>query len=217
VIAIACFVAGIGVGLLVKTSPFSSSTLKAPAPASAEAPVAPASSPAVGAVVAGTVPPAINGAPSIVVLEPNGTFDLPYADQPVMDQVAKMFSPDILFARTDQAVQFLNDDDSLHNVNVTNAETKEQIFNVAIIPENNYEYRFKDEGLYEVHCDIHTTMAAVIVVSASPYAKIAGADGAIEFDGVVPGSYTAKVYTGLKRLDVVVDVTLPRTDISIKN
>jgi plastocyanin len=170
-----------------------------------------------GVVVSATVPAALNGASSIVVLDPNGPFDLPYADQPVMDQIAKMFTPDILFARTDQAVQFLNDDDSLHNVNVTNSETKEQVFNVAIIPENNYEYQFKKEGLYDVHCDIHTTMAAVIVVSASPYAKMADAEGRIEFDGVQPGSYTARVYAGTRRLEAAVDVKAPRTDISIKN
>ena len=215
VVAIVCFVAGIAVGLLLKAplspSTRTSDTQPAPAPAAA------AAGANAGAVVAGTVPAAVDGAASIVVLDPDGPFDLPYADQPVMDQIAKMFTPDILFARTDQAVQFLNDDDSLHNVNVTNAETKEQIFNVAIIPENNYEYQFKNEGLYDVHCDIHTTMAAVIVVSASPYAKVADADGQIEFDGVQPGSYTARVYAGTRRLEVPVDVKLPRTDITIRN
>jgi plastocyanin len=212
-IAVACFVIGVAVGLLIKMPASSSTTITKTDQIAAPATTMASS----GAVVSGTVPAAVDSAPSIVVLDPKGPFDLPYADQPVMDQIAKMFTPDILFARTDQTVQFLNDDDALHNVNVTNAETKEQMFNVAIIPENNYEHQFKDEGLYEVHCDIHTTMAAVIVVSASPYAKMADPDGRIEFDGVVPGSYTARVYTGTRRLEVSIDVKAPHTDIAIKN
>ena len=210
-IALACFASGVAVGLLARaplpSSPTTSTIQPVEQPAAASA----------GVVVAGTVPAAVNGASSIVILDPNGPFDLPFADQPVMDQIAKMFTPGILFARSDQTVQFLNDDDTLHNVNVTNSETKEQIFNVAIIPENDYEYQFKNEGLYDVHCDIHTTMAAVIVVSASPYAKMADADGRIEFDDVLPGSYTARVYTGTRRLESPVDVRAPRTSISIRN
>lgn len=213
-IGVVCFVAGVAVGLLLKIPHNSSSKALEAAPV--EAGPAPAGA-AGGSVVSAIVPAAVDGAASIVVLDPAGPFDLPYADQPVMDQIAKMFTPDMMFVRTDQTVQFLNDDDSLHNVNVTNAATKEQIFNVAIIPENNYEYRFKDEGLYDVHCDIHTTMAAVIVVSASPYAKMADLDGRVEFDGVVPGPYTAVVYAGTKRLEAPVDVTLPRTEFTIKN
>lgn len=194
---------------------------KKPVPAaapegSAPAPEASAAEPAAGAhVVAGTVPPASNGVSTIVVLEPNPPRQLPASDPATMDQVNRVFTPDILFARVGDPVEFRNSDDELHNVNVTNDATKAQVFNVAIIPQTIYKYTFAREGLYDVHCDIHQTMAALIVASASPYAKLADPDGRIQFDDVAPGGYLATAYVGDSRLQQAIDVAGPRTEIAL--
>jgi plastocyanin len=169
-------------------------------------------------IVVGTVPPASGGAASIVVLEPATPRELPVAADPVvMDQVQKVFTPDILFARAGLPVEFRNSDDTLHNVNVTSDATKEQVFNVAIVPDTVYRHTFDRTGLYEAHCDIHSTMAAVIVVTASPYAKVAEPDGRVEFDDVLPGAYTATVYAGAQTLERAIDVSGARTELSLKN
>jgi plastocyanin len=168
-------------------------------------------------VVAGVVPPAVNGAPSIVVLEPTPLRELPPSEPAAMDQVQRMFTPSVLFARTGQAVEFRNSDDELHNVNVTDDSTKQQMFNVAIIPQTVYRYTFAHEGLYDVHCDIHQTMASLIVASASPYAKLADADGSVQFDDVQPGTYTVTVYSGIRKLEQQIDVSGPSTGINLKS
>jgi plastocyanin len=168
-------------------------------------------------MVTGTVPPAANGVSTIVVLEPNPPRQLPPSDVAAMDQVNRVFTPDILFARVGDAVEFHNSDDTLHNVNVTNDETKEQMFNVAIIPETVFKYTFAKEGLYDVHCDIHQTMAALIVASASPYAKLADPDGHVQFDDVAPGGYIARAYVGAGKVEQPIEVSGPRTEIALRN
>jgi plastocyanin len=183
------------------------------------APPLPASAQVASAhVVMVAAPPADSGSPVVVVLEPTPLRDLPVeGDSPVMNQVGKMFSPEVLFARIGQAVEFRNDDDTLHNVNVKDDTTKEQLFNVAIIEESAYHYSFERPGLYSVHCDIHQAMFSIIVVSNSPYARIADADGTARFDDVLPGGYTATVYAGTRKLERGFSVSGPRTEITVKN
>ena len=180
-------------------------------------PPAPADVASAHAVVV-AAPPADSGSPVFVVLEPTPLRDLPVeGDPPVMNQVGKMFSPEVLFARVGQAVEFRNDDDTLHNVNVKDDTTKEQLFNVAIIEESAYHFTFAHAGLYSVHCDIHQAMFSIIVVSNSPYARIADADGGATFDDVLPGDYTATVYAGTRKLERGFSVSGPRTEITVKN
>lgn len=200
--------------LLIVCSACSKSDTNTP-PAGAE-PAAPPAAPG-GHVVAGTVPAASNGISTIVVLEASPPRQLPASDQAVLDQTNRVFSPDILFARVGDPVEFRNSDDTLHNVNVTDDSSKQQMFNVAIIPETVYRYTFAQPGLYDVHCDIHQTMASLIVATNSPYAKLADPDGRVQFDDVAPGGYVAMAYVGAKKLEQPIEVTGARTEIAIKN
>jgi plastocyanin len=180
----------------------------APAPAAAAA----------GHVVVGDAPPAANGMSAIVILEPDPPRDLPVrGDKPVMDQINQMFTPSVIFAQTGQPVEFHNSDDELHNIDVKEDTTKEQAFNAAIIMGGVYSYTFHEPGLYDVRCDIHQAMSALIVVAASPFAKLADANGHFEFDDVEAGTYTVRVYVGSSKLARPIDVRGPRTDVSIKN
>jgi hypothetical protein len=179
------------------------------------APAAPAPSPGAH-VVTGTVPPAENGASAVVVLEPDPPRDLPPSRPAFLDQVNRVFTPDVVFARIGDPVEFRNSDDELHNINVTNDATKAQIFNVAVIPQTVYRYTFAQAGLYDVHCDIHQAMAALIVASSSPYAKVADTDGHVQFDDVQPGGYSAIAYAGTSKLEQHIEVSGPRTEIAIE-
>jgi hypothetical protein len=169
-----------------------------------------------GHVVAGTVPPVSNGVSTIVVLDPDPPRELPPSETAFLDQVNRVFTPDVLFVRIGDPVEFRNNDDTLHNVNVTDDDTKQQLFNVAIIPETVYKYTFAHEGLYDVHCDIHQTMASLIVASPSPYAKLADPDGRVEFDDVAAGGYLATAYVGATKVQQRIDVNGPRTEIALK-
>ena len=144
---------------------------------------------------------------AVVALEPKTAREFPPQDEkPVMDQVGLTFGPELLLVRTGEPVEFRNNDDTLHNVNVKNEQTREQAFNVAIPTGGAYEYTFTRDGFYRVGCDIHPAMAASIFAAASPFTAIAAQDGSFEFDGVPPGPWTLTVYTGGKRLQKDVQV-----------
>jgi uncharacterized GH25 family protein len=118
--------------------------------------------------------------------------------------------------RTGEPVEFRNNDDTLHNVNVKDEQTREQAFNVAIPTGGVYEHTFARDGFYRVGCDIHPAMAASIFAASTPYTAVAEADGRFEFDGVPAGAWTITVYTGGKRLQKEVQVTGGNTQVDVE-
>ena len=165
----------------------------------------------------GKAPPATNGMSALVILEPQTSLELPSQTvKPVMDQISLTFIPGLLFVRTGQPVEFRNSDETLHNINVKDDATKEQAFNVAIVTGATYNHTFKRDGLYNVACDIHLGMAAVIISSSTPFTTIADGEGNFVFEDVAPGLYTVRVYAGNQRLERSVDVAGARTEVSIE-
>jgi len=154
---------------------------------------------------------------AVVVLEPKGerTFP-PQSDKPVMDQVGLTFGPELLLVRTGQPVEFRNNDDTLHNVNVKHEETREQAFNVAIPTGGAYEHTFPRDGFYRVGCDIHPAMAASIFSASTPYTAVAGSDGRFTFADVPAGAWTITVYTGGRRLQTELEVKGAVTEVTIE-
>ncbi|PYQ78421.1 MAG: hypothetical protein DMG03_28410 [Acidobacteria bacterium] len=133
-------------------------------------PAAPQSSPPDSStgIVKGRVPLPTPGATIVVVLEPKDERSFPpQSDTPVMDQVGLTFGPPLLFVRTGQPVEFRNSDATLHNVHVSNEDTREGAFNVAIPTDGSYTYTFARDGFYHVGCDIHPAMSAEIVSTLS--------------------------------------------------
>jgi plastocyanin len=177
-----------------------------PAKPAAPPPPAPVTDSSTG-IVKGKVAPPMPGATVIVVLEPKDDRSFPaQTEKPVMDQVGLTFGPPLLFVRTGQPVEFRNSDDTLHNVHVTNEDTHEGAFNVAIPTGGAYTYTFPRDGFYHVGCDIHPAMAAEIVSSTSPYAVVAERDGSFEVTDIAPGPYVLTVYAGGKPIQHQVDV-----------
>ena len=151
---------------------------------------------------------ALMGFTFLVVLEPIGAADLPaQAQAPRMDQEQQTFIPSVLVVRTGQPVDFLNHDDVLHNVRVRNDDTKASAFNVAIPTGEKYTHTFKDDGFYDVGCDIHPGMSAQIFSSTSPYVVLADDAGAFTIAGVPNGPYKAIAYAGAQKIEKEVSVS----------
>jgi plastocyanin len=180
-----------------KSTPSDARPPSNPPPSTAAAPPAAAQS----GVVSGSAAPG-----AIVVLEPKTPQAFPPGDQPVMDQVSLTFTPAMLFVRTGQPVEFRNSDDTLHNVHVGNADTKEPSFNVAIPTGEKFTYTFSKDGFYHVGCDIHPAMSADILAASTPFVTAAGANGSYGFENVPPGAYRVRVYAAGNRTENDVNV-----------
>ena len=165
----------------------------------------------------GKAPKATNGMSALVILQPQTPLELPSQTvKPVMDQISLTFIPGLLFVRTGQPVEFRNSDETLHNINVKDDATKEQAFNVALPTGITYDHTFKRDGLYNVGCDIHAGMSAVIISSSTPFTTIADPEGNFVFENVAPGLYTVTVYAGKQRLERSIDIAGARTEVSIE-
>jgi len=187
---------------------------------SSSEPAAPKASEVPGAgppSVVGKAPAAKSGIPSIVILEPKGeaTFP-PQPAPPVMDQISMTFTPATLIVRAGQPAEFRNSDDVLHNVRVRNEATKEPAFNVAIPTGQAYTHTFERPGFYDVGCDIHPGMAAIVIAAGSPYAVMADVEGNFSIPDVAPGAYTATAYAGADKIERAVEVSKGPTQVTFE-
>lgn len=165
-------------------------------------------------LVVGRAPPSSGGLVSIVLLEPRPARERPVPAEPqVMDQFGLAFSPTLLLARPGQLVEFRNSEDTLHNVRVYHVESRDPAFNVSLGPFGKYVYRFERSGFYAVSCDIHPSMAADILIIDTPYAAVADNDGRFTLPDVPSGSYTLVILRGGARIERMVEIAGPRTDV----
>ncbi|MGE0703767.1 MAG: hypothetical protein AB7F99_01130 [Vicinamibacterales bacterium] len=170
-----------------------------------------------GHVVTGRAPVSA-GVPSIVILEPQHTSALPEPTTvPYMDQISRTFIPPILFVRTGHPAEFRNSDEEMHNINVTDFESRTQIFNVAVPLDETYVHRFESTGLFDVSCDVHPGMSAQIVATSTPYMKLTDAEGRFEFPDVVPGAYVLVAYGGGRTVKRPLQVSGTTTDIDVSS
>ena len=161
-----------------------------PAP---ETHTAPAQEPPSGAGVELTGKLASSLAPpsALMVVEPASPVELPVKAEPaIMDQAGYEFLPAFLIAQAGQNVQFCNSENVLHNVRVTEKTTQQPVFNVATLASGKHEHKF-EPGYYTVSCDIHSTMRADILVTATPYTASTGTDGCFTIANVRPGAVQA--------------------------
>jgi plastocyanin len=168
-----------------------------------------------GAHVTGKLAPGLAPPSALVVFEPQGAAELPIKTEPaIMDQAGYEFLPGFLLAQAGQTVQFRNSEDVLHNVRVTEISSQKPVFNVATVAFGKYEHKF-DPGYYNVTCDIHTTMRASVLVTASPYTATTAEDGSFSIGDVRPGQYSLTVYAGPAPVVRSIEVKTGRTDLGV--
>ena len=169
------------------------------------------------AEVVGQAPPATQGAPSVVILEPQAAVDVPVPIEPViMDQFGRAFVPRLIVVREGQPVRFKNSEDDLHTVHVQDSDG-ESLFNVAMpIQGGEHNYTFDDSGDYAVSCNAHQEMHATILVVQAPYAVVADRDGRFALPGVVPGIYNVIVRRGYERHEQVVEIMAGPNSLSVE-
>ena len=160
--------------------------------------------------VTGVVPPHA----LVTLLPDSGEPPMPTGPA-LMDQISKQFIPNVLVARVGQPVEFHNSDDLPHNVTVLRRGSGAEVFNVSTEREQKYVHTFDRVGQYDVRCDIHEGMEALVIVARGPQTTVAGDDGSFSFAGVPFGAYRLSVtYTG-QTVEQRLDVKGPRTEVRI--
>lgn len=113
----------------------------------------------------------------------------------VMDQFAMAFSPAFLTVRAGQSVVFTNSESVAHMVKVRRIENDSTLFNDGTDQGTRLERLFDRPGSYDVTCDMHPGMTALVLVHEADHAGPLGADGAWTIPDVAPGRYRVELWS----------------------
>ena len=109
-----------------------------------------------------------------------------------MLQKNKKFQPHVLVVNAGSTVDFPNADPIFHNAF---SNFNGQIFDIGLYPPGkSRSIIFKNPGVVRVFCNIHPTMAAIIVVTETPYYAVSNTAGQYSFADIPPGQYRLKIF-----------------------
>ena len=98
------------------------------------------------------------------------------------------FVPAVLVVPPGATVDFPNEDPFFHNVFSYSAVKR---FDLGRYPRGeSRSVRFDRPGVVRIYCEVHESMRAAVIVTASTHHAVVGEDGRFRIDGVPPGSYT---------------------------
>ena len=125
-----------------------------------------------------------------------------------IDQRDLQFVPRVIAVTPGSTVSFPNSDPVLHNV--FHPARRTEAFDLGTYPPGEERsFTFTTEGAFVIFCRMHPEMVAYVVVVASPYRAVTGADGRFQLAGVPPGTYHLRTgHRRLRSLDRL--VTVPR-------
>lgn len=143
---------------------------------------------------------------------PGKTFPAPKAHVKI-NQKNMVFIPHVLPVQVGTTVEFLNNDQVLHNV-FTPSKAADR-FNLGTWGKGEgRSYTFEKEGSAVLLCNVHPEMEGYVVVVPTPYYAVTDADGRFAIEGVPAGTYTLKVWTKGKAHAEPVTVTVPATGVA---
>lgn len=98
------------------------------------------------------------------------------------------FVPGVLVVPPGATVEFPNEDPFFHNVFSYSSVKR---FDLGRYPRGESKsVRFDRPGVVRVYCEVHESMRAAVIVTASAHHAVVAPDGRFRIDGVPPGSYT---------------------------
>ncbi len=108
----------------------------------------------------------------------------------VVDQRGCVFEPRVVGAQAGQRIEFVNSDDTLHNVHGTPATSAAWNFGLGVRGARRAITIPHPEVPVGVQCDVHPWMRAALGIVEHPYFAVTGLDGAFTLARVPAGQYT---------------------------
>ncbi|MFZ5863070.1 MAG: carboxypeptidase regulatory-like domain-containing protein [Nitrospirota bacterium] len=133
------------------------------------------------------------GASNIVVyLEGvNGAFKAP-DKRPEMNHINLQFAPNVMAVLKGTTVDFPNSDSVFHSAFSISPSNP---FDLGLYQKGREKFVvFKNPGVVELFCHIHSHMHGFILVLDNPYFATTGADGSFAIANVPDGEYTVKAW-----------------------
>jgi plastocyanin len=122
----------------------------------------------------------------------------------------KRFDPPLLVIPVGSTVKFPNQDEILHNVFST---TSGSSFDLGVYGGGESgEYTFRKPGLVLVHCNVHESMLANILVLNTPWFARPAKDGSFSIPGATAGAGTLMLWHPRAARPAQLALTLPTTD-----
>jgi len=121
------------------------------------------------------------------------TFTAP-TEPVVFDQKGCLYTPRVFGIMTDQPLQILNSDSTLHNVHSLPKASKE--FNLGMpIQGMKLTKKFSSsEVMVKIKCEVHPWMAAYAGVLDHPFYGVTGEDGTFAIKDLPPGEYVLEAW-----------------------
>jgi len=123
--------------------------------------------------------------------------------------------PNVLYVRTGQPVEFRNSEDMPHNVNAIRRGTGSTVFTVSTEPQQKYVHTFSQTGQYDVACDIHPGMQALVVAAPGSRVTISDEQGAFAIPNVPAGAYRLVVAFAGQTVEQAIEAAGPRTAVRV--
>lgn len=117
------------------------------------------------------------------------SFSAP-ADKVTITQEGCRYRPHVAVAMAGQSVEFLNQDDTLHNTHPIPRNNSE--WNQSQMPNGgSFAHTFTNpEVMIPIKCNQHPWMRMYLSVMSNPFFAVTGKDGSFELKGLPPGTYT---------------------------
>lgn len=131
-----------------------------------------------------------------------------------LDQAGCRYSPHVIGVTVNQPVEFVNSDETLHNVHSISQGNKPFNFGMPIKNMKQRRLFSSPEIMVHLKCDVHSWMSAYVGVVPHPFFAVTDEQGHFTIRGLPPGTYTLEAWHetfGTKSLPVTVGPSESKT------
>ena len=121
------------------------------------------------------------------------TFETPTTPA-VIDNRRCVYVPHIIGVQTNQPVQIVNSDPTLHNIHSYAKNSKSWNLGLPFQGMKQIKKFPAEEIMVMLKCDVHPWMSSYIAVMTHPYFAVTGTDGQFKIDNLPAGKYTIEAW-----------------------